>query len=116
MECTFIILLTLDFHRTFDSIECPFMMKTLDYFNFGTAVKKWVSTFYMNIESAMILQLIGLNNQEMQGRVVSVSPINVKKTINVILAITVVKLIINVITFKNKCSKSTNHKCNKICP
>ena len=29
-------------------------MKTLDYFNFGTGVKKWVSTFYTNIESAVL--------------------------------------------------------------
>ena len=29
-------------------------MKTLDYFNFGTDVKRWVSTFYTNIESAVL--------------------------------------------------------------
>ena len=27
-------------------------MRTLDVFNFGTSVQKWVSTFYTNIESA----------------------------------------------------------------
>ena len=48
------ILLSLDFCKAFDSIEWPFIMKTLDYFNFGTGVKKWVSTFYTNIESAVL--------------------------------------------------------------
>ena len=48
------ILLSLDFHKAFDSIEWPFIMKMLDYFNFGTGVKKWVSTFYTNLESAVL--------------------------------------------------------------
>ena len=48
------ILLSLDFHKAFDSIELPFIMKTLDYFNYGTGVKKWVSTFYTDIESAVL--------------------------------------------------------------
>ena len=48
------ILLSLDFRKAFDSLEWPFIMKTLDYFNFGTDVKRWVSTFYTNIESAVL--------------------------------------------------------------
>ena len=32
------ILLSLDFRKAFDSLEWPFIMKTLDYFNFGTDV------------------------------------------------------------------------------
>ena len=48
------ILLSLDFRKAFDSLEWPFIMKTLDYFNFGTELKKWVSTFYTNIESAVL--------------------------------------------------------------
>jgi len=48
------ILPSLDFRKAFDSIEWPFIMKTLDYFNFGIGVKKWVSTFYMNIESTVL--------------------------------------------------------------
>lgn len=59
MECTKVqnipgILLSLDFRKAFDSIEWPFIMKTLDYFNFGAGIKKWVSTFYTNIESAVL--------------------------------------------------------------
>jgi len=30
------------------------MMKALDIFNFGTSIKRWISTFYTNIESAAI--------------------------------------------------------------
>ena len=48
------ILLSLDFRKAFDSIEWPFIMKTLDHFNFGTGIKKWISTFYTNIESAVV--------------------------------------------------------------
>ena len=29
-------------------------MKALDIFNFGTSIKRWISTFYTNIESAAI--------------------------------------------------------------
>ena len=29
-------------------------MKTLDYFNFGNDIKRWVNTFYTNIESAVL--------------------------------------------------------------
>ena len=48
------ILLSLDFRKAFDSLEWPFIMKTLDYFNFGSDIKQWVSTFYTNIESAVL--------------------------------------------------------------
>jgi len=47
------MLLSLDFRKAFDSIEWPFIMKTLDYFNFGTGVKKWIRTVYTNTESAV---------------------------------------------------------------
>ena len=46
------ILVSLDFRKAFDSLEWPFIMRTLDVFNFGTSIQKWVSTFYANIESA----------------------------------------------------------------
>ena len=48
------ILVSLDFRKAFDSIEWPFIMRTLDVFNFGMSIQKWVSTFYTNIESAAI--------------------------------------------------------------
>ena len=48
------ILVSLDFRKAFDSLEWPFIMRTLDVFNFGTSIQKWVSTFYTNIESAAL--------------------------------------------------------------
>ena len=48
------ILVSLDFRKAFDSLEWPFIMRTLDTFNFGKSIKKWVSTFYTNIESAVL--------------------------------------------------------------
>ena len=48
------ILVSLDFRKAFYSIEWPFIMKTLDYFNFGSDIKRWVSTSYTNIESTVL--------------------------------------------------------------
>ena len=48
------ILVSLDFRKAFDSREWSFMMNALDIFNFGTSIKRWISTFYTNIESAAI--------------------------------------------------------------
>ena len=48
------ILVSLDFRKAFESLEWPFIMRTLDTFNFGTSIKKWVCTFYTNIESAAL--------------------------------------------------------------
>ena len=48
------ILVSLDFRKAFDSLEWPFITRTLDTFNFGTSIKKWVCTFYTNIESAAL--------------------------------------------------------------
>ena len=45
---------SLDFRKAFDSLEWPFIMKTLDCFNFGGDIKRWVNTFYSNIESTVI--------------------------------------------------------------
>jgi len=48
------ILMSLDFRKAFDSLEWPFIMRTLDVFNFGKSIQKWVSTFYTNIGSAAL--------------------------------------------------------------
>ena len=48
------ILVSLDFRKAFDSLEWSFIMRTLDIFNFGTSIQKWVNTFYTNIESAAL--------------------------------------------------------------
>lgn len=47
------ILISLDFRKAFDSIEWPFIMRTLDYFNFCSDIKRWIKIFYTNIESAV---------------------------------------------------------------
>ena len=47
-------LITVTHLKACDSLEWPFIMKTLDYLNFGTDMKRWVSTFYSNIESTVV--------------------------------------------------------------
>lgn len=48
------ILTSLDFRKAFDILEWPFIIKTLDHFNFGSDIKQWFNIFYTNIESAVI--------------------------------------------------------------
>ena len=58
------ILVALDFRKAFDSLERPFIMRILDAFNFGSSIKRWISTFYTNVESAVLnngYTTIGLN-------------------------------------------------------
>ena len=40
------ILLFLDFEKAFDTVSWDFLLKTLDYFNFGENFKKWISIIY----------------------------------------------------------------------
>ena len=59
------ILVALDFRKAFDSLEWPFIMRTLDAFNF--------STFYTNIERAILnngTRRIGLSRRKMRDKVV----------------------------------------------
>lgn len=39
-------ILFLDFHKAFDSIEIPFLLKTLERFNFGHVFIQWIKTLY----------------------------------------------------------------------
>ena len=55
------ILKSLNFRKAFNSIEWPFIMKTLDHFNFGNDIKRWIKIFYKNKESAV---QAGLNHQK----------------------------------------------------
>ena len=48
------ILVALDFWKAFDSLERPLIMRILDAFNFGSSIKQWISTFYTNVESAVL--------------------------------------------------------------
>ena len=49
------ILVALDFRKTFNSLEWPFIKGTLNSFNFSTGIKQWISTFYTNIESSRVI-------------------------------------------------------------
>ena len=40
------VLLMLDFKKAFDSVEKNFLIKSLEYFNFGPSLIKWVETIY----------------------------------------------------------------------
>ena len=48
------LLLFLDFDKAFDTIEWPFIMKSLQYFSFGPSVVNWVKCLYSNIESCFL--------------------------------------------------------------
>ena len=47
------ILIFIDFEKAFDSIDWQFIIKTLEYFNFGNKIIHWVKILYTNV-SAMV--------------------------------------------------------------
>ena len=47
------ILMMIDFEKAFDTVSWKFIHKCLDFFNFGSSIKKWISTFQKNIESTV---------------------------------------------------------------
>ena len=48
------ILVSLDFRKAFDTLEWPFIKRVLNLFNFGESVKRWISIFYTDVESAVL--------------------------------------------------------------
>ena len=48
------LLLFLDFEKAFDTIEWPFIRKTLQYFGFGASIIKWINLFYYGPESCVL--------------------------------------------------------------
>jgi hypothetical protein len=48
------LLMLIDFEKAFDSIARKFIYQTLDFFNFGPSLKKWIETFYNGIKSCII--------------------------------------------------------------
>ena len=48
------LLLLVDFEKAFDSIEWPFIQKTLKFFGFKTTFCQWVSLLYAGIKSSII--------------------------------------------------------------
>lgn len=49
------LLLLIDFEKAFDSVSWDFLLKVLDFFNFGYSFKTWIEVFYRNIESCVIV-------------------------------------------------------------
>lgn len=48
------LMIFIDFHKAFDSLEWDFLYKCLEAFNFGEDFMRWVKTFYKNIESCTL--------------------------------------------------------------
>ncbi len=48
------ILIAIDFEKAFDSLEWSFIDKTLEFFNFGESIQKWVKTLYKNSNGCVI--------------------------------------------------------------
>lgn len=48
------ILLQLDFRNAFETIEWKFVQRTIELFNFGESIQRWISIFYVNSESAVL--------------------------------------------------------------
>ena len=48
------LLLFIDFKKAFDSLEWDLFAKTLNVFNFGPNVKRWISIFYNCVQNAVI--------------------------------------------------------------
>ena len=49
------LLLLIDFEKAFDSVAWSFIHKVLDFFNFGPSIKKWITVFYNNIKSCVLV-------------------------------------------------------------
>jgi len=55
------ILISLDFKKAFDTLEWPYIRKVLELLNFGEGVKRWIGTFYTNIETAVLNNGFAIN-------------------------------------------------------
>ena len=49
------LLMMVDFEKAFDSVAWSFIEKSLNKFNFGHDIKRWISTFYANINSRIFV-------------------------------------------------------------
>ena len=48
------LLLFLDFEKAFDTLEWPFIRKTIQYFGFGPSLLNWLKVFYCNSQSCIL--------------------------------------------------------------
>ena len=54
------ILISVDFKKAFDSLEWSCIQSTLQKFNFGDSIRKWIEVFYTDIVTTASLR-IGLS-------------------------------------------------------
>ena len=47
------LLLAVDFEKAFDRVAWSFIKKSLNRFNFGPDIKRWVQIFYTNIKASV---------------------------------------------------------------
>ena len=48
------LILSIDFEKAFDTVSWTFISKTLDYFNFGESIKKWIHIFQKGAETSIL--------------------------------------------------------------
>ena len=48
------LLLSIDFEKAFDTVSWKFINKTLDYFNLGVSIRKWINIFQTGAESCIL--------------------------------------------------------------
>ena len=48
------LILLIDFEKAFDTVSGSYIGKVLDIFNFGSSIKNWIHTFYLDSQSCVI--------------------------------------------------------------
>ena len=48
------LMVSVDFQQAFDTVSWKFIEKTLDYFNFGPSIKKWIKLFQTGAQSSIL--------------------------------------------------------------
>ena len=50
------LILSIDFEKAFDTVSWKFISKSLDYFNFGKLIKKWIHIIQKGTETSNLLK------------------------------------------------------------